>query len=147
MNATYEGLGLNANVNVPISSGDPSLTLGITLTPNNFKKNNINDKLEQISIEQEAMKLDAAYSAYETALRERQLKLEDILWNVKSNQTNYEMYVKVEESMKDYYKKGLVSEKEYSSAQNNTIQAKVKQISGYIDLIIYNNEVTAMFVE
>ena len=73
--------------------------------------------------------------------------MEDILWNVKRNQTNYEMYVKVEESMKDYYKKGLVSEKEYSSAQNNTIQAKVKQISGYIDLIIYNNEVTAMFVE
>ena len=147
MNATYEGLGLNANVNVPISSGDPSLTLGITLTPNTFKKNNISDQLEQISIEQEAMKLDAAYSSYETTLRERQLKLEDILWNVKSNQTNYEMYVKVEESMKDYYKKGLVSEKEYSSAQNNTIQARVKQISGYIDLIIYNNEVTAMFVE
>ena len=147
MNATYEGLGLNANVNVPISSGDPSLTLGITLTPNTFKKSNISDQLEQISIEQEAMKLDAAYSSYETTLRERQLKLEDILWNVKSNQTNYEMYVKVEESMKDYYKKGLISEKDYSSARNNTIQAKVKQISGYIDLIIYNNEVTAMFVE
>ena len=147
MNATYEGLGLNANVNVPISSGDPSLTLGLTFTPNTFKKNNINDQLEQISIEQEAMKLDAAYSSYETTLRERQLKLEDILWNVKSNQTNYEMYVKVEESMKDYYKKGLISEKDYSSARNNTIQAKVKQISGYIDLIIYNNEVTAMFVE
>lgn len=147
LSASYQGLGLNANVNVPVTAGDPSLTVGITITPNTFRKSKINDQLEEISIEQEAMKLDAAYSAYDTAIAERQLKLEDILWNIKSNKTNYEMYEQVEANMKSYFERGLISEKDYASAQNNTIQARVKQISGYIDLIIYNNEVTAMFVE
>ena len=169
VSGTYEGLGFNASVNVPIASGttsgagtgaggagglggaastsSPSLTVGLTWTPNTAKKNDISQQLEQIAIEQEQMKVEAAYSSYESTVQERQLKLEDILWNIQSNQSNYDMYAKVEANISNYYARGLVSEKEYSSAQNNTVQAKVKQVVGYIDLIIYNNEVTAMFVE
>lgn len=173
LSGTYEGLGVSASVSVPVSSSSsgtgsaaggaatgagagsmggtssnsPTLTVGITWTPTTSKKNKISDQLEEISIQQENMKIESAYSSYETTVQERQLKLEDILWNIQSNQTNLEMYEKVEENMKSYYDRGLISEKDYSSACNSTIQAKVKQISGYIDLIIYNNEVTAMFVE
>ena len=166
LSASYEGLSLSASLSLPIenessgkgaggaggmggtsTSSSPSLTVGITWTPNTAKKNKISDQLEEISIQQENMKIESAYSSYETTVEERQLKLADILWNIQSNQTNLEMYQKVEENMKSYYDRGLISEKDYSSACNSTIQAKVKQISGYIDLIIYNNEVTAMFVE
>ena len=149
VSGTYEGLGVNASVSVPVATekASPYVTVGITWTPTTSKKNKISDQLEEISIEQENMKLESAYSSYETTVQERQLKLEDILWNIQSNQTNLEMYEKVEENMKSYYDRGLISEKDYSSACNSTIQAKVKQISGYIDLIIYNNEVIAMFVE
>ena len=149
INGSYQGVGLNASVNVPVADekNSPSLSVGLSWSPNTAKKNKISDELEQISIEQEQMKLDSAYSSYETTVQERQLKLTDILWNIQSNQTNLEMYEKVEANMKSYYERGLISEKDYSSACNSTIQAKVKQISGYIDLIIYNNEVTAMFVE
>lgn len=168
VSGSYEGLGVSASVNVPIagsssgtsgagtgaggmggttSSNSPSLTIGITYTPNTSKKNKISDQLEQISIEQEQMKVDAAYSSYDSTVQERQLKLSDILWNIKTNQQNCELYEQVEQNVKSYYERGLVSEKDYSSAQNNTVQAKVKQIIGYIDLIIYNNEVSAMFVE
>jgi hypothetical protein len=149
VSGSYDGLGLNASVSVPVADekSSPSLTVGITWTPNTSKKNKISDQLEEIAIEQEQMKLDSAYSSYETTVQERQLKLADILWNIQSNQTNLEMYQKVEENMKSYYDRGLISEKDYSSACNSTVQAKVKQISGYIDLIIYNNEVSAMFVE
>ena len=165
VSGSYEGLGVNASVSVPISSGSssgsggaggmggtsssssPSVTVGITWTPNTSRKNKISDQLEEISIQQENMKIESAYSSYETTVQERQLKLADILWNIQSNQTNLEMYEKVEENMKSYYDRGLISEKDYSSACNSTVQAKVKQISGYIDLIIYNNEVSAMFVE
>ena len=149
VSGSYEGIGLNASVSVPIADerNSPSLTVGLSWTPNTAKKNAISDQLEQISIEQEQMKIDSAYSSYETTVQERQLKLADILWNIQSNQTNLEMYEKVEENMKSYYERGLISEKDYSSACNSTVQAKVKQISSYIDLIIYNNEVSAMFVE
>ncbi len=146
---SYEGIGLNAGVSVPIADqrNSPSLTLGLSWSPNTAKKNAISDQLEQISIEQEQMKLESAYSSYDTTVQERELKLSDILWTIQTNQTNLDMYEKVEANMKSYYDRGLISEKDYLSACNSTIQAKVKLISGYIDLIIYNNEVSAMFVE
>ena len=149
VSGSYQGLSLNANVSLPLADekSSPSLTVGLSWSPNTAKKNKISDQLEEIAIEQEQMKTDSAYSSYETTVQERQLKLADILWTIQSNQTNLDMYEKVEENMKSYYDRGLISEKDYSSACNSTVQARVKQISGYIDLIIYNNEVNAMFVE
>lgn len=147
LSASYEGLGLNASVNLPVaSSSSPSLTVGLTYSPNTFRKNEISDQLTQIAIEQEESKVAAAYSAYDTAVKERQLKLEDLLWNIQTNETNYQMYKNVENNMSSYYERGLVSQKDYVSAQNSTVQARVKQLGGFIDLIIYNNEVNAMFV-
>lgn len=147
LSASYEGLGLNASVNLPVaSSSSPSVTVGLTYSPNTFRKNEISDQLTQIAIEQEESKVAAAYSAYDTAVKERQLKLEDLLWNIQTNETNYQMYKNVENNMSSYYERGLVSQKDYVSAQNSTVQARVKQLGGFIDLIIYNNEVNAMFV-
>ena len=147
LSASYEGLGLNASVNLPVaSSSSPSLTVGLTYSPNTFRKNEISDQLTQIAIEQEESKVVAAYSAYDTAVKERQLKLEDLLWNIQTNETNYQMYKNVENNMSSYYERGLVSQKDYVSAQNSTVQARVKQLGGFIDLIIYNNEVSVMFV-
>lgn len=165
VSAGYEGLSLSANVNVPIASGSssgaggaggmgagssgssPTVTLGITYTPTTSKKNKISDQLTEISIEQEQMKIESAWSAYETAVLEKQLKLEDLEWDKETNQKNYEMYTAVEEQMLDYYKKGLISEKDYTSAVINTLQAKVKGLINRIDFIVYNDEVKAMFVE
>ena len=170
VSGSYEGLSVSASVNVPISSGSssssaggsgsgamgagssgasasPSVTLGITYTPTTSRKNKISDQLTEISIEQEQMKIDSAWSSYESAVREKQLKLEDIKWDAQTNQKNYEMYSAVEAEMLDYYKKGLISEKDYTSATINTLQAKVKGLINRIDLIVYNDEVKAMFVE
>ena len=165
VSGSYEGISLSASVNVPIASNNknssgaaggmggsntsssPSVTLGLSYTPTTSKKNKISDQLTEISVEQEQMKIDSAWSSYETAVREKQLKLEDINWDKETNQKNYEMYSAVEEQMLDYYKKGLISEKDYTSATINTLQAKVKGLINRIDLIVYNDEVKAMFVE
>ena len=166
VSGAYQGLNLSASVNVPIASGSssgasaggpgaaassssssPSLTLGLSYTPQTAKKNKIQDELTQIAIEQENAKVDSAYSAYENAVKEKLLKLEDIKWNEETNNRNYEMYASVEKNMKDYYNRGLISEKDYTSAQINTLQAYVKQLTNRIDLIVYNDEVKAMFVE
>ena len=165
VSGSYQGLSLSASINYPIASGSssgasvggpgtsssssssPSLTLGLSYTPQTAKKNKIQDELTQIAIEQENAKVDSAYSAYENAVKEKLLKLEDIKWNEETNNRNYEMYASVENNMKDYYNRGLISEKDYTSAQINTLQAYVKQLTNRIDLIVYNDEVKAMFVE
>lgn len=150
--AAYQGIGLNAGVHVPVSSGDsgassPSVSLGITYTPNTFKKNKINDQLTEIEIEQEQMKVDSAYTDYEEAVREMKIQLEDIKWSEETNNKNYKMYADVEKEMLDYYKRGFISERDYVSATINTIQSKVKGLINRIDLIVYNDEVKAKFVE
>lgn len=158
VSGSYQGLSLSASVNVPIASGitssagapsssSPSLTLGLSYTPGTAKKNKIQDQLTEIAIEQENAKVDSAYSAYENAVKEKLIKLEDIKWNEETNNRNYEMYASVEKNMKDYYNRGLISEKDYTSSQINTLQAYIKQLTNRIDLIVYNVEVKAMFVE
>ncbi|MBP5603418.1 MAG: hypothetical protein J6X78_11900 [Treponema sp.] len=164
ISAAYEGLSLSAGVNVPIvsnnkssasgaggmsggSSASPSVTIGLSYTPVTSKKNQISDQLTEISIEQEQMKIDSAYLAFESAVLEKQLKLEDIKWDTETNRKNYEMYLAVEAEMLDYYKRGLISEKDYTAAVINTLQAKVKGLVNRIDLIVYNDDVKAMFVE
>ena len=150
--AAYGGIGVDAGVHVPVSAGDggavsPSVSLGITYTPNTFKKNKINDQLTEISIEQEQMKVDSAYTDYEEAVREKKIQLEDIKWSEETNNKNYKMYADVEKEMLDYYKRGFISERDYVSATINTIQSKVKGLINRIDLIVYNDEVKTMFVE
>lgn len=147
--AGYDGLSVNSGVSVPVGSKGtgPSVTLGVTYTPATSKKNKINDELTEISIEQENMKITAAYSSFESAVREKQLKLEDIQWDTKTNEQNYQMYAAVEKDMLDYYNRGLISEKDYLAATINTLQSKVKGLINRIDLIVYNDEVKGMFVE
>ena len=164
VSGSYEGLSLSASVNYSIASGSssntggpgagaasstsyPSLTLGLSYTPQTSKKNKIQDQLTQIAIEQENAKVASSYNSYENAVKEKLIKLEDIKWNEETNNRNYEMYASVENNMKDYYNRGLISEKDYTSAQINTMQAYVKQLTNRIDLIVYNDEVKAMFVE
>lgn len=151
--AAYQGIGLDAGVNVPVGGGaggsqaSPSLSLGVTYTPNTFKKNKINDQLTEISIEQEQMKVDSAYTEYEASVREMKIQLEDIKWAQETNNKNYQMYADVEKEMLDYYKRGFISEGDYVSATINTIQSKVKDLINRIDLIVYNDDIKAKFVE
>jgi len=149
LSASYEGLGLSAGLSFPIASetSSPSLTLGLSYSPLTSKKNAISEELTQISIEQEEMKIASAYQSYDSAIEEKLLKLEDIKWNMQTNQTNCQMYEDVEKEMLDYYKRGLISEKDYTSAKINLLQAQIKNFMNQIDLIIYNAEVKAMFVE
>ena len=150
--AAYGGIGVDAGVHVPVSAGDsgaasPSVSLGITYTPNTFKKNKINDQLTEISIEQEQMKVDSAYTDYEETVREMKIQLEDIKWSEETNNKNYKMHADVEKEMLDYYKRGFISERDYVSATIKTIQSEVKGLINRIDLIVYNDDVKAKFVE
>ena len=151
VSAGYEGIDVSAGLSVPVSTATgasaPSVTVGLSYTPNTSKKNKINDQLTQISVVQEQMKVDAAYSDYETSVREMQLKLEDIKWDQETNAKNYEMYSDIENEMLNYYNRGIISEKEYASATINTLKSKVQSLINRIDLIVYNDEVKALFVE
>lgn len=156
VNGSYNGLSVSARVDVPIQNENqqqgkgkksPTVTVGVTYSPNTFKKNKLSDETTAITIEQEEMKHDSVYDAYETAVQERIIKLSDLEWTKTTNQKNLEMYEEIEKSMNEYYKKGLISDKDYLSAKNNVSQTKIKQLINNIDFILYNDDVKTMFVE
>ena len=93
------------------------------------------------------MKVDSAYTDYEETVREMKIQLEDIKWSEETNNKNYKMYADVEKEMLDYYKRGFISERDYVSATIKTIQSEVKGLINRIDLIVYNDDVKAKFVE
>ena len=95
VNGSYNGLSVSARVNVPIQNENqqqgkgkqsPTVTVGVTYSPNTFKKNKLSDETTAITIEQEEMKHDSVYDAYETAVQERIIKLSDLEWTKTTNQ-------------------------------------------------------------
>lgn len=152
INGSYEGISGNAKLSLPFSTDSkantsPSVSIGITYSPNTAKKNQISEKTTEIAVEQEKMKLDAAYDSYNNTVEEKQLKLSDIEWTASTNKKNYELYKNIEKDVLAYYKQGLVSENDYQSAKINRIQAEVKLLINDIDLIVYNSEIKNLFVE
>ena len=53
----------------------------------------------------------------------------------------------LENDMKNWYSKGIISESEYRQSKINLENAKVKLAITKIDRIIYNNDLSMLFVE
>lgn len=149
IDGTYGGVGANLGVAIPVTSDNfnPSITMGITVKPNTFKKNKITAQIEDLSEEEEKMAIENARINYITAAKQKDLDLESILWERSTNNQNLELYKNLEDDMLKWYKQGIITESEYLSAKVNRLKSSVLQIVNYIDVIVYNSEIKSMFVD
>ncbi len=149
IDGTYGGLGANLGVSLPLASDNfnPSVTMGITVKPNTFKKNQIASQIEELSEEEEKIAIENARINYITAAKQKDLDLESILWERSTNNQNLELYKNLEDDMLKWYRQGIITESEYLSAKVNRQKSSVLQIVNYIDLIVYNSEIKSMFVD
>ena len=127
-------------------SNSPSFTFSATLTPNTFRKNNITKQQNELTEEQELLAIKSAEDAYETKVVELQQKLDTLLWEKRTAETNLSMYEDLEKDMSQLYKQGYISETEYLSTKNDLNSNIIKKVSYLIDLIIYNVDVISNFV-
>jgi len=143
------GVNVSAGVSVPVSGteGVPAYSLGASLNPSVFKKNQISEQQKQRDIQKELLSLEDAKSDYETLIVDKQQSLNTILWEKKSCEESYVMYEKLARDFENYYQMGVVSESEYLTSQTNEISYKVKLVMNQIDLIMYNNNILALSVE
>lgn len=147
VDATYGGLTVGAETNVPLSNFKPSVTLSATIRPNTFKKNKLESQKEELTEQQELMSITDAKIDFGTKALEKDLKLADINWERTKNNENLAMYESLENDMLKWYNQGVITESEYLSAKVNRQQASVTKIINLIDMIVYNCEIKTMFVE
>ena len=148
ISAGYQGVIVGAGVNVPVDSNPyPAVTLSATVSPNTFRQNAITKRSDALDEEKELLAIENARSNYATKLVDLQQNLEDLQWSQKTDSDSYEMYDKLEKDLFKWYKDGFITESEYLSAKVNVQFYSVKQIINKIDLIIYNDNVSTMFVD
>lgn len=148
ISAGYQGVLIGAGVNVPVENNPyPAVTFSATISPNTFRQNSITSRTNSLDEQKELLAIENARSNYATQLVTLQQNLEDLQWASKTDLDSYEMYSTLEKDLSKWYKDGFITESEYLSAKVNVQFYTVKQIINKIDLIIYNDNVSTMFVE
>ena len=150
LSGTIGGVSLGAGVSLPAgnnsSQSAPSFTLSASISPNVFRKNNITDKQNELTEEQELLAIQAAYSSYETKLVELEQKLKSLNWEKESIEKNITMYEDLEKDMAKLYKQGYVNKNDYLAAKNSLNSSVIKKIINRIDFIIYSEDILLNFV-
>ncbi len=148
LSGSIGGVALGAGVSMPVGGNNtnPSFTFSATLTPNTFRKSNLTKQQNELTEEQELLAIESAEAAYETKVVELQQKLDTLLWEKQTAETNLSMYEDLEKDMNQLYKQGYISETEYLSTKNDLNSNIIKKVSNLIDLIIYNDDVISNFV-
>ena len=121
--------------------------MGIGWNPVSSKIDNLSAKSSQIQDEIERLGIkDAQENFFDTVLSMEE-KRSNLQWETEQNIEQLELYQELENDMTAWYKKGIVSESEYRQAKINCENAKVKLALVKIDRILYNNDLSLLFVE
>lgn len=149
---SYQGISLLSLVSIPTTSlntesilNKPYYSVSLSFDPNTFINNNIQNKVDLLSKESEELLLKDAYQDYQTAVIQQENSLSDILWSIKSNTTNYQLYSELEKDMQQMFNQGLINQSEYLQTKTNKENYKILLLINYIDLIIYNNSTKLLF--
>lgn len=150
LDGTYKGVTLGFKTNIPIeklNEKSPSFTISAKVNPNEFKKTQIDEKIEALSEQQELMEIAAAENEYNLEIQKKEMELADINWETSKINENLSLYEETEKEMLKWYKQGVITESEYLSAKVNHHKAIVDQIKNKFDILVYNIEVKIMFIE
>ena len=143
-----KGLSVSATTAIPINqNSNPSISLGIGWNPStskldnlSYQNNEIQDKIEKLEIQ------DAEENFFDTVLKMNET-YNNLEWETAQNLEQFNLYQELENDMKNWYSKGIISESEYRQSKINLENAKVKLAITKIDRIIYNNDLSMLFVE
>ena len=143
-----KGFSVSATTAIPINqNSNPSISLGIGWNPStskldnlSYQNNEIQDKIEKLEIQ------DAEENFFDTVLKMNET-YNNLEWETEQNLEQFNLYQELENDMKNWYSKGIISESEYRQSKINLENAKVKLAITKIDRIIYNNDLSMLFVE
>lgn len=136
-----------AGVSFPVDTLSPVYSLGLTFIPHQAVLAGIDRKQDEQDELQEQIAIQSAENDYSTSVTSQQLSLADLLWSKKTNAETYDMYDSLERDMKEYLRRGIVTESEYNSAHVNKENYRIELLKNNIELIIYNSELRLLFTK
>lgn len=141
------GLQASAGVSFPTNSANfnPLYRLSFSFMPNQFRLAAVQKKIEKVDEQLELVAIEAARKNYETALVAQQSSLEELQWAARTNGESFETYSRLESDTASWYRRGIITESEYRSAQVNKENYRIKILINALDLIIYNNKTATLF--
>lgn len=141
------GVVFGSSVGVPLGENTkPYASLSVSVDPFAFRTASINDKIEDLDIEQENISIQKAYQSYNTDVISKQTELSDLEWSRSKDSENYAMYKILAEEQLANYKAGIITESEYRSSVVNAEKARVQCLIDEIEFIIYNDSLQLLFV-
>lgn len=144
----FGGVEIGLGTNIPfMKDKSPSFSVSASVNPNTFKNNKLQDKIENISVQEDQIQLNNARINYGTSFAEKKNEFENLEWEKKSIEENLGLSISQEESLLNWFKQGVITESEYLSAKNNVQSYSIKLLLNYINRIIYNNELAQLFYE
>ena len=123
----------------------PVYTLSLTLTPNTFRLNRISKKSGALDSDIEKIAIDSAWEDYKTAVLDKTMSLEDIVWAQKNYADEYALYASLAADNLRNFRAGIITESDYLDAKANRDMAKINALISDIDLIMYNNSILQLF--
>lgn len=148
LSSTIGGVTLSPSVNFPMGTDSftPAVSLEASVNPNTFRKNAITKETYELEEQQEKMDIRNARISFGDKVSAQELELSNLLWERTTNQENLSLYQSLENDMANWYRQGIVTESEYLSAKVNRQKCFVSQVSNLIEMILYNDTTTALFV-
>ena len=148
LSSTFGGITVSPTISLPVGTNSftPAVSLQATLNPSTFKKNAITQKTYELEEEQEKMDIRNARISFGDKVTSMELELSNILWDRTTNLENLSMYQTLEADTASWFKQGIITESEYLSAKVNRQKCSVAQIQNLIEMILYNDTTTALFV-
>ena len=143
----YKGISLSATSSIPINqNSNPSLSFSLGWNPSTSKIQNLSAQNKILQDELEQLEIANAQENFFDTVLSMEEKRSNLEWETEQNFEQEKLYAELEKDVESWYKKGIVSESEYRQAKVNYENAKVKLALTKIDRIIYNNDLSMLFV-
>ena len=143
----YKGISLSATSAIPINqNSNPSLSFSLGWKPSASKIQKLSGQSEELQDELEKLEIANAQESFFDTVLQMSEKRSNLEWETEQNLEQEKLYAELEKDVESWFEKGIVSESEYRQAKTNYENAKVKLALTKIDRIIYNNDLSMLFV-
>ncbi len=148
ISSTLPGMNVNAGVSIPVNpSAGPSITAGVTFSPNKIKLNNLEKNERLLDSKADNLSVETAMNDYDLDAADKAKARDDLIWEKSVVAENITRCRETEKNMKYYFDNGIITETEYLSAKTNLQKYLIEETLNELETIIFNCEIRNLFTD
>ncbi|MFI3257613.1 MAG: TolC family protein [Spirochaetales bacterium] len=148
LSANWDGLTIQTGISVPITSPvEPTLMLGLTWNMNNMRLKTISDAEKLYLADLDNLEIASAQESLQQEIQSSLTQASNLEWQRSRYAEELLLYEELFEDTKTWYEQGIVSALDALQSKTNYEQALYQYNSTLIDVLIYNLELSQLFIE